>query len=155
MNEQFVFLKLVTGEQLMAFKESEDATSITIKYPMLIKSHMIKMDDDRISEQATAGPYSLFAATPVVHLNKNHIVMDAQLSDRAIPHYVHLVRDHEGVNLSYQAKQLLWEDEEREALEAIPDALKALEQLRAIAQEIEEETEEGNKTFVEGNETVH
>ena len=155
MNEQFVYLKLVTGEQLMAYKESEDATTITIKFPMLIKSHMIKMDDERISEQATAGPYSLFAATPVVHLNKNHIVMDAQLSERAIPHYVHLVKDHEGVSLEYQAKQLLWEDEERETLESFPEALKALEQLRALAEEIEEESNEGNKTFVEGNETLH
>ena len=156
MNEEFVYLKLVTGEQLMAFKESEDETTITIKFPMLIKTHLVSANHDRVSEQVTAGPYSLFLESPVVHLNKSHIVLDSKLHERAIVHYVGLVRNHEGVNLSHQAKKLIWEDEEdRAALEAIDDIGNAIEQLRAIAGEIEEEVEEGKKTFVEGNETLH
>ena len=156
MNEEFVYLKLVTGEQLMAYKESEDETSMTVKFPMLIKTHLVAANHDRVSEQVTAGPYSLFLESPVVHLNKSHIVLDSKLADRAIVHYVGLVRNHEGVNLSHQAKELIWEDEQdREALEAIEDIGSAIEQLRVIAGEIEEEVEEANKTFVEGNETIH
>ena len=156
MNEEFVYLKLVTGEQLMAFKESEDETTITIKFPMLIKTHLVSANHDRVSEQVTAGPYSLFLESPVVHLNKSHIVLDSKLHERAIVHYVGLVRNHEGVNLAHQAKTLIWEDEQdRQSLEAIEDIGSAIEQLRAIAGEIEEEVEEGNKTFVEGNETLH
>jgi len=156
MNEEFVYLKLVTGEQLMAYKESENETTVTVKFPMLIKTHLVSTNNDRISEQVTAGPYSLFLESPVVHLNKTHIVLDSKLHDRAIVHYVHLVRNHEGVNLAPQAKELIWEDDEdRAALEEIEDIHSAIAQLRAIAGEIEEEAEEGNKTFVEGNETLH
>ena len=156
MNEEFVYLKLVTGEQLMAFKESEDETTITIKFPMLIKTHLVSATPDRVSEQVTAGPYSLFLESPVVHLNKSHIVLDSKLHERAIVHYVGLVRNHEGVNLAHQAKTLIWEDEQdRQSLEAIEDIGSAIEQLRAIAGEIEQEVEEGKKTFVEGNETLH
>ena len=155
MNEEFVYLKLVTGEQLMAYKESENETTITVKFPMLIKTHLVAANHDRVSEQVTAGPYSLFLESPVVHLNKSHIVLDSKLAERAIVHYVGLVRNHEGVNLSHQAKELIWEDEERKNLESIPDISRAIEQLQAIAGEIEEEAEEGKKTFVEGNETVH
>jgi len=155
MNEEFVYLKLVTGEQLMAFKESENETTVTVKFPMLIKTHLVSSSHDRVSEQVTAGPYSLFLESPVVHLNKSHIVLDSKLAERAIVHYVGLVRNHEGVNLSHQAKELIWEDEERKNLESIPDISRAIEQLQAIAGEIEEEAEEGKKTFVEGNETVH
>jgi hypothetical protein len=155
MNEQFVYLKLVTGEQLMAYKESEDSSSITIKFPMLIKTHLIATSADRVSEQVTAGPYSLFLESPVVHLNKSHIVLDSKLHERAIVHYVGLVKNHEGVSLEHEAKALIWDDEERENFEAIPDISRAIEQLQAIAGEIEEEVEEGNKTFVEGNETLH
>ena len=151
MNEEFVYLKLVTGEQLMAYKESETETSISVKYPMLIKTHMISSDGDRVSEQVTAGPYSLFLQSPVVHLNKSHIVLDSKLHERAIVHYVQLVKNHEGISLVNEAKQLLWDDEERQNFEAIPDAASAIAQLSAV---VEEEPEEV-KTYVEGNETVH
>jgi hypothetical protein len=151
MNEEFVYLKLVTGEQLMAYKESETETSISVKYPMLIKTHMISSDGDRVSEQVTAGPYSLFLQSPVVHLNKSHIVLDSKLHERAIVHYVQLVKNHEGISLVNEAKQLLWDDEERQNFEAIPDAASAIAQLSAV---VEEEPEEV-RTYVEGNETVH
>jgi hypothetical protein len=150
MNEEFVYLKLVTGEQLMAYKESETETSISIKYPMLIKTHMIASDGDRVSEQVTAGPYSLFLQSPVVHLNKSHIVLDSKLHERAIVHYVQLVKNHEGISLVNEAKQLLWDDEERQNFEAIPDATSAIAQLSAVVEESEEV-----RTYVEGNETVH
>ena len=49
MNEQFVYIKLVTGEQLMAYKESEDDESMTLKFPMLIKTHMVGVAGGRVS----------------------------------------------------------------------------------------------------------
>jgi hypothetical protein len=150
MNEEFVYLKLVTGEQLMAYKESETETSICIKYPMMIKTHMIASDGDRVSEQVTAGPYSLFLQAPLVHLNKSHVVLDSKLHERAIVHYVQLVKNHEGVSLVNEAKQLLWDEEEIRNFEAIDDIGNAIAQLNAVVEE-----EEDTNTYVEGNETVH
>ena len=155
MNEQFVYIKLITGEQLMAYKESEDANTVFLKFPMLIKTHMVGVSNGKISEQVTAGPYTLFVDNTSFHVNKSHIIVDAQLSQNAIPHYVHLVRDHEGVNLSYTSQSLQWEDDygmEEEKL-SIPDVAKAIQQLKSLAETIKEA--EAENTLVEGNDTVH
>jgi len=154
MNEQFVYIKLVTGEQLMAYKESEDEKSITLKFPMLVKTHLVGMNNGRISEQVTAGPYTLFVDSTTFHVNKDHIIVDAQLAPNAIPHYVHLVRDHEGVNLSYTPQSLDWEDDKNheEDKMSIPDVAKAIQQLKSLA-EVEKEVDE--KFLLKGNDTVH
>jgi hypothetical protein len=154
MNEQFVYLKLVNGEQIMAVKESEDSESVTLKFPMLIKTHLVGMRSNRVSEQVTAGPYSLFADNTNIHINKQHIILDTALAERAIPHYLHLVRDHEGVRLDYTPPQLQWEDEvPADAPDSI-DIKEVLDALKSIAN-IEEEVEAEDKTFVEGNKTLH
>lgn len=152
MNEQYVYLKLVNGEQIMAVKESEDSETVTLKFPMLIKTHLVGTHANRVSEQVTAGPYSLFANNTNIHINKKHIILDTTLAERAIPHYIHLVRDHEGVRLDYTPPQLQWEDEKPEDAPDSVDVQKVLHALKSIA-EMEEEVED--KTFVEGNKTLH
>jgi hypothetical protein len=157
MNEQFVYVKLVTGEQLMALKESEDTNFITLKFPMLVKTHLVGSHNGRISEQVTAGPYTLFTEDSILHVNKQHVVFDSQLAQRAIAHYIHLVRDHEGVLLNYTPTQLQWDDEpppEAADVSSMEDIHKVLDHLRAIAGEEEEERKE-DKVFIEGNETIH
>jgi hypothetical protein len=156
MNDQFVYLKLVTGEQLMAYKEYEDGASLIVRFPMLIKTHLIAANNDRISEQVTAGPYSLFIDAPNVRLNKSHIVLDSKLHDRAIAHYVQLVHSHEGVSLEYEGKMAVFQEEQLEDFEAIPDVSNAIEQLREIAGELEQEAELAEEgTYIEGNKTLH
>jgi len=154
MNEQYVYLKLVNGEQIMAVKESEDSEFITLKFPMLIKTHLVAAQADRVSEQVTAGPYSLFADNTNIHINKKHIILDTALAERAIPHYIHLVRDHEGVRLDYTPPQLQWEDEQPADAPDSIDIKEVLDALKSIAN-IEEEVEAEDKTFVEGNKTLH
>ena len=151
MNEEFVYLKLVNGEQIMAVKESEDLDTVTLKFPMLIKTHLVGMQQNRVSEQVTAGPYSLFADNTNIHINKKHIILDTALAERAIPHYIHLVRDHEGVRLDYTPPQLQWEDEVPEDAPAQVDVNKVLDHLKAIAEQLEEE----DTVLVEGNKTIH
>jgi hypothetical protein len=151
MNEEFVYLKLVNGEQIMAVKESEDLDTVTLKFPMLIKTHLVGMQQNRVSEQVTAGPYSLFADNTNIHINKKHIILDTALAERAIPHYIHLVRDHEGVRLDYTPPQLQWEDEVPEDVPAQVDVNKVLDHLKAIAEQLEEE----DTVLVEGNKTIH
>jgi hypothetical protein len=156
MNEQFVYVKLVTGEQLMAFKESEDAEFLTLRFPMLVKTHLVGANNGRISEQVTAGPYTLFTEDSLLHVNKKHVVFDSQLAQRAIAHYIHLVRDHEGVALSYTPTELQWDENppaDAAEVSTLEDIKKALDQLRTIAGE--EETKKEEKLFIEGNETIH
>ena len=150
MNEEFVYLKLVTGEQLMGIKESEDDSCFNIKFPMLLKSHVIANNGVKISEQVVAGPYSLFVDSHIFHINKNHIVLNTVLAERAIPHYVSLVREHEGITLDYVSNTLQWEDEVQAE---DPPTLGAL--LNQLKDELKAEKEETETVFIEGNETVH
>jgi hypothetical protein len=152
MNEQYVYLKLVNGEQIMAVKESEDSETVTLKFPMLIKTHLVGAHANRVSEQVTAGPYSLFADNTNIHINKKHIILDTILAERAIPHYIHLVRDHEGVRLDYTPPQLQWEDEPPADAPETVDLKQMLDALKSLA-EAEDNLEDN--TFVEGNKTLH
>jgi hypothetical protein len=155
MNEEFVYLKLVTGETLMALKEYEDEESIVVKFPMLVKMHLISSKDGRVSEQVTAGPYSLFVENSVLTINRHHIVFDSQLAIRAIPHYVGLVKDHEGITLDYMQEQLNWKESEEqisaiEDIDTIQNIKSAVAQLESVAEEDIEQ-----KVFIQGNETIH
>lgn len=162
MNEEFVYIKLVTGETLMALKQHEDKEVVTVKFPMLVKMHVVSTRDGKVSEQVTAGPYSLFVDDTTLNIRKQHIVFNSKLAQKAIPHYIHLVQDHEGVTLKYTKEQLHWEDdiedkfleEAYEDLAEIEDVKAAIAQLKSIAQEEVEDIEE-DKIYVEGNETLH
>lgn len=152
MNEEFVYLKLVTGETLMALKEYEDDEVITVRFPMLVKMHLISSREGKVSEQVTAGPYSLFIDNSILNINRQHVVFDSQLSIKAIPHYIGLVKDHEGISLEYTPEELQWDDEVAEELATIEDVHAAIAQLKSIA---EEEVDTEDKVYVEGNKTLH
>jgi len=154
MNEEFVYIKLVTGEQLMGIKESEDDSSVNIKFPMLLKQHVVSNNGVKVSEQVVAGPYSLFVDSTTFHINKNHIVLNTILAERAIPHYVSLVREHEGITLNYVSNSLQWEDEVQ--AEETPTLGSLLNQLKdeLKAEKVREE-EEIEGIFIEGNDTLH
>lgn len=121
MSEQYVFLKLVTGDQIMAMKESETESTLTIKFPMLIKNHVITQNEVRVSEQVTAGPLTMFAESAYMQINRMHIVIETKLSEQAIPHYLGLVKEHEGIEVgdAESASGLVWEDEPEEEVEGI------------------------------------
>lgn len=152
MNEEYVYMKLVTGETLMALKEYEDEELVVLRFPMLVKTHLIGSKDGKISEQVTAGPYSAFMDDSKLNINRQHIVFDSQLSLSAIPHYINLVKDHEGVSLEYTPEELQWEDDISDELSTVGDLEKAIAQLKSIA---EEEVELEDKVYVEGNKTLH
>ena len=137
MNEEYIYLKLVTGEQLMAYKADEDDTSVMIKYPMMIKTHLVAATHDRVSEQVTAGPYSLFVESDSLMINKNHIVLASCLHERAIKHYARLVLDHEGVELPYQRQELDWSECPVEGVESVEEVESIIDQLKAISDELD------------------
>jgi hypothetical protein len=121
MSEQYVFLKLVTGDQIMAMKESETESTLTIKFPMLIKNHVITQNEVRVSEQVTAGPFTMFAESAYMQINRMHIVIETKLAEQAIPHYLGLVKEHEGIEVGEPepVSGLIWEDEPEEEIEGI------------------------------------
>ena len=126
MNDDYVYLKLITGEQLMAIRISETESEMSIQYPMSIKIHTITSSLSKISEHVTAGPYTVFSEDTIFHLKKEFIVLNARLANDLITHYMHLVKTHEEVDLrgdepwdSYCAEEEVYDEETEDTIESI------------------------------------
>ena len=143
-NDTYVVLKLVTGEQIMAVKRAESNSSITIEYPMLIKAYPF-MNNGEMGEHVTASPYCKFAEDKVFEFKKTDIVFEKKVHKYAIPFYVRLVNEYETT---------IEDKDDTESIEDLSDRVdKLLSHLKSIAEGQEEDPEE--KVNVQGNDTLH
>jgi hypothetical protein len=165
-DEHYVIVKLITGEQLMAILEYESDNSVELVYPMLIRLFPI-LNGEKSHEHVTATPYSQFAQTAHITINKRHIVFLENLHHMLIPHFTRLVEENENkVLVSRQsdgsvkrAEDLDWSEEEmEEEAESLTteELQKRIAMLESIfgKEEVTEEQEEV-KNFVDGNNTLH
>jgi hypothetical protein len=142
-SDTYIVIKLVTGEQIMAVKRNESNNSITIEYPMLIKSYPF-MNDGEMSEHVTASPYCKFTDDKLFEFKKSDIVFEKKVHKYAIPFYVRLVNEYEA---TIEAP-----DEQESSIEHLSEKVdKLLDHLKSIAQEQEPE----EKVNVKGNDTLH
>lgn len=166
-DEHYVVVKLITGEQIMAILEYESDNSVELVYPMLIRLFPI-LQGDKPHEHVTATPYSQFADTAHITINKSHIVFLENLHHMLIPHFTRLVAENENaVLISRQkdgsvkrAEDLNWDEEEmQEEAESLTteELQKRIAMLESIFGKEEEslEEQEDQRTFVEGNNTLH
>lgn len=139
----YVVLKLVTGEQIMAVKRAESNNSITIEYPMLIKSYPF-MNNGEMGEHVTASPYCKFAEDKLFDIRKETILFEKKVHKYAIPFYVRLVNEYEAT--------IKAEDEEHETVEGLSAKVdRLLDHLKSIAESSDPE----DKVNIEGNNTLH
>lgn len=150
----YVVVKLVSGEQLMADLSSENDSTMNLLNPMLIRTR--ELED---GESITAIPYCQFSSDKVFNILKTHILYTKQMHEIFIPHYVRIVKEHEDhielrTNKRNQEQQSLdWDDTENLTTEDIQKRIDMLEELFGTQEEPTEEKEEtrvvskGNKTF--------
>lgn len=142
-SDTYIVIKLVTGEQIMAVKRNESNNSITIEYPMLIKSYPF-MNNGEMSEHVTASPYCKFTDDKLFEFKKSDIVFEKKVHKYAIPFYVRLVNEYEA---TIEAP-----DEQESSIEHLSEKVdKLLDHLKSIAQEQEPE----ETVNVKGNDTLH
>jgi hypothetical protein len=146
-DDTYVVLKLVTGEQIIAVKRNESPTSVTIEYPMLIKSFPF-MNGGEIGEHVTAAPYCKFAEDKIFEFKKRDILFEKKIHQYAIPFYVRLVNE-------YEATIEAVEDAPSTVEELSDRVNKLMEHLKSIAENPIEENEEEEKQVVQGNNTLH
>jgi hypothetical protein len=146
MSEEFVYIKLVNGEQLMAIKEDETEETVLLRYPMIVKQHVVAHSNNKVTEQITAGPYSMFTDSALLEFNKRNILVDVLLSERAVNHYIELVQEHEGVDLS-GGLQLEYNH--------MPNDVKDMETaVDKLSLRLEQHLED-DIVFIQGNDTLH
>jgi hypothetical protein len=157
MNQEFLFLKLLNGDQMMATKISEDSNSITIEFPMQIRMFP-RLEPTGLVEQITSGPYCQFTEDKVFTFNKKDILFAKELHELMIPHYQRMLVEHER-EVEVDEKQA--ESGELESDETVEHLSQAVEHIQKLFQrakkqeESEKEVEERFITFVEGNITKH
>ena len=152
-SELYVILKLSSGEQVMAVLHEEDDERVLIETPMCIRTIPV-LDAGR--EHVTASPLCQFSDDKVFVIHKKDIMFCKKLHHLFIPHYRRIVAEHE--KLSFLSKdgskenkeELSWEDEPL----TVEEVRKRINMLQEIVggEPIEKEEE---RTFVEGNDTLH
>jgi hypothetical protein len=143
MNEHFVIVKLVSGEQVMATLTNEDATTVELQYPMVIRT--IPFVD---------GQRAQFSDDKTYRIPKTNIMFVKKLHEVLIPHYNRIVDEHENTVLVRSDKTGKIERIKEEL--TVEDIQKRIDMLESLAG-IERDTEEEEETsyYVEGNETLH
>lgn len=154
-DEHYVIVKFTSGEQVMAVLLEETPVDVTIVYPMQIRMTPI-IDVDGAKEHVTATPWNKFADDPEITINKSHILFIKNLHHVLIPHYTRLVSENEETQLvnkrENRAEDLSWGDEEDDGIHTVEELEKRMAMLESIAGET---TEEEERTFIEGNDTIH
>ena len=154
MNEHFVIVKLVSGEQVMATLTNEDETTVELHYPMVIR--MIPfINDGSAHEHVTAAPLCQFSDDKTYRIPKTNIMFVKKLHDVLIPHYNRIVDEHEHTILVRSDKTGHIERIQEElTVEDIQKRIDMLESIAGIERDTEEEEEE-TRYYIEGNETLH
>lgn len=156
MNEEFVFVKLLNGEQIMAIKRAEDAESITIEFPMQIRLFP-HLDETGLVEQITSGPYCQFTEDRIFTFNKKDILFAKRLHELMVPHYHRMLDEHER---EIEVDRIQAEEGKLESEETVNNIAKAVEHIhdifeRAKRRSEEKEMDEKILTIVPGNDTKH
>jgi hypothetical protein len=144
----YVYVRMLNGDQLMATKVYENNDVITIENPMLIRLFP-RLEEGGLVEQITSGPYCQFTDDRVFTFQKKDILFAKKLNEIMIPHYERMLAEHEE------------EEVEKEAVDpTVEDIAKSVDLLHSIFERARKRKEEdkGDDSFpsiVPGNETKH
>jgi len=150
-NEFYVVVRLTTGEQIMSALQQEDDNYIQLLHPMLVRTIP---NFETGKEHVTAAPLCAFTDEESFVLDKKNVLFIKPLKEAFVPHYLNIVRESEGIRFTPRGrdpKDILGQDE-LDYLKQIADAKSAIDQLRSVVEETEEERQ---RVFVEGNDTKH
>ena len=156
MNQEYVYVRLLNGDQLMATKLSESDNTITIQFPMQIRMFP-RLEPTGLVEQITSGPYCQFTEDRIFTFNKKDILFHKKLHELMIPHYERMLDEHER-EVEVDREQA--EEGELETDETVEHLAQAVDHIHSIIekarkQKEEEEASELAKRFVPGNTTKH
>lgn len=98
MNEYYVVVKLVSGEQIMATLVNEDEYTIEIKNALSIKIRTIS-EETRQFESISVAPFCQFTDDPNFVLDKSIIIYVKELSESLVSKYEDLIESEFKVNI--------------------------------------------------------
>lgn len=94
-NEDFIIVRLSSGESLLGIRLAESNTEVTVEFPFILKNYPRITRDGGIIEQVTAGPYCSFAEDRKFVFAKKDVFFIKKLHSFAIPFFMSLYNQHE------------------------------------------------------------
>jgi hypothetical protein len=152
-DQEYVIIKLVSGEQLMGVCTEETDKDITVMFPMALKQYPVQRDDGTIGEQVTGGPFCAFASDRTFTIPKASVMINKPLHELLVPFYVRMVNQYEKM-VDVPLSMFNDEEEEQEVL-TVKDVEKAVDRLAAIMYGEKNQDNDSDGHFVEGNNTIH
>jgi len=156
MDKDYVVVKLISGETIMAMFEGEDDKFVKIEYPIQIKTVVIP---ELQRESISASPMCQFSDATSFVLEKTHIIYIKKLHKQFISHYKGFIKSYEEALIPTTRSSIqetlseYFDDTEDLTLDEIN---RRIEMLEAIASgEHSEEDEEIMLSVIEGNDTLH
>ena len=92
MDKQYVVVKLISGETVMATFEGEDDKFIKIDHPINIRTTMIP---ELGRESISAAPLCQFTDATSFVLEKDHVIYIKNLHKQFIPHYKNFLKSYD------------------------------------------------------------
>ena len=152
-NQEYVIIKLVSGEQLMGVCTEETDKDITVMFPMALRQYPVQREDGTIGEQVTGGPFCAFASDRTFTIPKASVMINKPLHELLVPFYVRMVNQYEKM-VDVPLSMFNDEQEEQEVL-TVKDVEKAVDRLAAIMYGEKNQDNDSDGHFVEGNNTIH
>jgi hypothetical protein len=156
MDKQYVVVKLVSGETIMATFEGEDEKYVKIDYPIQIKTTIIP---ELGRESIAASPFCQFSDATSFVLEKGHIIYIKKLHKQFISHYNNFLKSYEEALIPSTRSNIqeklsdYFDDAEHLTVDEIQ---KRIDMLEAIAGgEYSEEELDDMLSVMEGNDTIH
>jgi hypothetical protein len=156
MDKDYVVVKLVSGETIMAMFEGEDDKFVKVEYPIQIKTVVIP---ELQRESISASPMCQFSDATSFVLEKAHIIYIKKLHKQFVSHYKGFIKSYEEALIPTTRSSIqetlseYFDDTEDLTLDEIN---RRIEMLEAIASgEHSEEDEEIMLSVIEGNDTLH
>ena len=155
----FVIIKLVSGEQVMATLTNEDDAMIQVDYPMLIRAIPFTQGG-KTHEHVTASPLCQFSEDKHFSIPKSTVIFIKKLHQMIVPHYTRLVDEHESSVLVRKEEdgsvsQIELKEQEEEEPITVEEIRKRIDMLEAIANAPVVREEEDYRYFIEGNDTIN
>jgi len=149
----YVVVKLISGETVMATFEGEDDKFIKINYPIQIKTTIIP---EIHRESISAAPFCQFSESSSFTLEKSHIIYIKKLHKQFISHYKNFIKTYDEALIPTTRQSIQEALQEADDELTIEEIQKRLDLLESIASSAGEEVDEEDLiSFIEGNDTVH
>ena len=156
MDKQYVVVKLVSGETVMAMFDSEDEKFVKIEYPIQIKTVIVP---ELNRESISASPLCQFSDATSFVLEKAHIVYIKKLHNQFISHYKNFIKSYEEALIPTTRSSIqetlseYFDDTEDLTLEEINRRIEMLEAIASGGHP--DEDADIMLNVMEGNETLH